>query len=430
MKNFLTVFFVITIFSSMVFGGVSVETFNLDNGIKVIYKHTNTAEIASLKFCSPVSVLHENTAKSGETTLLYSVMSKSTKNRSSEQLSSDIESLGSAVFFDVEYDFSGWTLNCMSEYFDKSCEILADMILNPAFDEQEMEKERDLIIESVKARKDSIKLTANDKFISDFYDKNHAYSVIKSGKEDTLKNLTRKDLQDTYNKIYSCKDIVITVVGNIKKNEVKKVLEKYFGSMVLSSENIKTVSQNKTERPVKDTVVPSKFNQAFIIYAYDVPDVLNKDFVTLKLISYILGGRMTGRLFMELREKLGLAYEVSSVYPARVDNSYFEIYIGLDKKNIDVAKKGIETIMKDLCENKVDEQELKDTKNFVKGVYLLDHQSVEKQAYYLIFREMLGQGYKYDEEYIDILSKITADDIIKTANKYFNREPYKLVLKP
>ena len=64
----------------MVFGGVSVETFNLDNGIKVIYKHTNTAEIASLKFCSPVSVLHENTAKSGETTLLYSVMSKSTKS--------------------------------------------------------------------------------------------------------------------------------------------------------------------------------------------------------------------------------------------------------------------------------------------------------------------------------------------------------------
>ena len=105
--------------------------------------------------------------------------------------------------------------------------------------------------------------------------------MIKSGKEDTLKNLTRKDLQDTYNKIYSCKDIVITVVGNIKKNEVKKVLEKYFGSMVLSSENIKTVSQNKTERPVKDTVVPSKFNQAFIIYAYDVPDVLNKDFVNL-----------------------------------------------------------------------------------------------------------------------------------------------------
>ena len=136
------------------------------------------------------------------------------------------------------------------------------------------------------------------------------------------------------------------------------------------------------------------------------------------------------KTIMELREKLGLAYEVSSVYPARVDNSYFEIYIGLDKKNIDVAKKGIETIMKDLCENKVDEQELKDTKNFVKGVYLLDHQSVEKQAYYLIFREMLGQGYKYDEEYIDILSKITADDIIKTANKYFNREPYKLVLKP
>lgn len=428
-KHLLTIVFSLTIFHSVIFGGSSVETFNLDNGIKVIFKQTKTVDIASVKFYSPISVLHESLDKSGETALLYAVMNKSTNKRNAVELAEAIENLGSSISADIEYDFSGWTLNCMSEYFDKSCEVLADIILNPAFDEKEMQKERQLLIETIKARKDNIKLAANDKFIVDFYGKNHPYSVIRNGKEETLKKLTKKDLQDTYGKIYSCKNIVITVVGNIKKSKTKKVLNKYFGNMNLTSDKPKNLPYKLPEISGKDTVVNSKFNQAFIIYAYNAPDVLNKDFATLKIISSILGGRMTGRLFMELREKLGLAYEVSSIYPSRTEKSYFEIYIGLDKKNIDVAKKGIEKIMADLCVNNVGEEELRDTKNFIKGVYLLDHQSVERQAYYMAFRELMGLGYKYDEEYIKILSKITANDILKAANKYFKQKPYKLIMQ-
>lgn len=429
MKHLLTVLFLLTIFSSTIFGGSSVETFKLNNGIKVIFKQTQTVDIVSVKFYSPISVLQENSSESGVTALMYAVMNKSTNKRNAVELAEAIESLGSSISSDVEYDFSGWTLNCMSDYFDKSCEILADIVLNPSFDEKEMQKEKKLLIETIKSRKDNIKPSATDKFIADFYGKNHPYSSTRNGKEETLKNLTRKNLIDTYNKIYSCKDIVITVVGNIKKSKIKKVLNKYFGSMELVTNAPNNIPYKLPKISEKDTVVNSKFNQAFIIYAYAAPNVLNKDFATLKIISSILGGRMTGRLFIELREKLGLAYEVSSIYPSRVDKSYFEIYIGLDKKNIDVAKKGIEKIVSDLCINKVGDEELRDTKNFIKGVYLLDHQSVERQAYYMAFREMIGLGYKYDEEYINILSKITANDIIKVANKYFKQTPYKLVLK-
>ena len=156
----------------------------------------------------------------------------------------------------------------------------------------------------------------------------------------------------------------------------------------------------------------------------------DKDSITLKMINLVLGARMTGRLFIELREKLGLAYEVNSTYPTRLDKSYFEIYIGLDKKNIDICKQGIEKIMTDLCNTKITDKEINDTLNFIKGIYLLSHQSVERQAYYLSAREMLGLGYEYDDKYIDLLSKVTSDDIIKVANKYFKQKPYKLILMP
>lgn len=430
MKYFLTILLSVILFSTVSFGGTKMEIFTLNNGIKVIFKQTKSVEILCLKFITPISVLQEESSKSGATSLLYNSMIKSTKKRDAGTLATDIENLGSSISPDLEYEYSGWTLNCMSQYFDQSCEILSDIILNPAFDSTETDKERELMIQAIKVRQDSIKSVARDKFISDFYDKKHPYSKIKSGTEETLKDLTQQDLKDCYNKIYSTKGIVITVVGNIKKSVLKKTLNKYFGQMNLTQEKTNIVLPDNPLRTGEDTVVNSKFNQAFIIYAYDAPNVSDKDSITLKMINLVLGARMTGRLFIELREKLGLAYEVNSTYPTRLDKSYFEIYIGLDKKNIDICKQGIEKIMTDLCNTKITDKEINDTLNFIKGIYLLSHQSVERQAYYLSAREMLGLGYEYDDKYIDLLSKVTSDDIIKVANKYFKQKPYKLILMP
>ena len=416
--------------SQFLFAGETMETFSLKNGIEVIYKQVTTVDIISLKFCSPVSVFYEDKEKDGVTSLMYSVMNKSTKKRTTEQLVNDIENLGSSISNDVEYDFSGLTLNSMSQYFDESCKILADIILNPIFDKQELEKEKTLTIESIKSRKDSIKKTANDKFIYDFYGSSHPYSSPVSGTVETVNKLTQEDLFSTYDKVFKTKGITITVVGNIKKSKLKKILEENFGKINLTNDVPKTVEYLKPEQNNETVTVDSKFNQAFIIYAYPAPNVLSKDFVTLKLISSILGGRMTGRLFVELREKLGLAYEVNSVYATRKDRSFFEVYIGLDKKNIEITKNGIEKIMEDMCNNEVSAEELKDTKSFIKGIYLLDHQAIEKQAYYLAFRQMMGLGYEYDEKYTELLEQVTAKDIIDCANRYFKQTPYKLILSP
>lgn len=406
------------------------ESFSLKNGIEVIYKKVDTVDILSLKFCSPVSVYNEDISKAGVTAMMYAVINKSTKNRSVEVLANDIENLGSSVSIDVEYDFSGITLNSMSQYFNESCEILADIILNPIFDNNELEKEKVLAIEDIKSRQDSIKETANNKFIYDFYGSSHPYSKQVLGTVETVEKITREDLCKAYDKVFKTKGITITVVGNIKKSELKKILEKNFSKINLEYDYPQKISFEQTQIPTQTITVDSKFNQAFIIYAYPAPDVLSKDFVTLKFISSILGGRMTGRLFIELREKLGLAYEVNSIYETRKDRSYFKVYIGLDKKNIDITQKGIEKIMEDLCNNEVSAEELKDTKSFIKGIYLLDHQAIEKQAHYLAYRQMMGLGYEYDEKYTQLLEQVTAKDIIECANKYFKQTPYKLVLKP
>jgi len=414
---------------SIIFGGSKVETFNLKNGIKVVYKQVEGRNLTALKFCSPVSVAYENTDKAGVTTLLYSVMNQSTKKRDVNTLATDIENLGSSIGFDVEYDFSGFNLECMSKYFNETLEILTDIITNPAFDEQEFEKQKVLQIESIKNRADNITQTAYDKMINEFFPQDNPYSYTSYGKIETLQKTAKQDIIDTYNKIFTTKGIVITVVSDIDVSKIKSKLNKSFGSLKLTQEAIQPSVTNIL--PLRDEkVYPAKFNQAFIIYAYDVPNIYNKDFYTLKLIASVLGSRMTSRLFIELREKLGLAYEVNTRFPTRKNGSYFSIYIGLDKKNIQLTKDGIEKIMENLCTTPVPEQELKDTKQYVKGIYLLANQPVERQAYNLMFGEIFGLGYQFNDLFIEELEKVTSADILKVANKYFKQNPLKIILRP
>ena len=229
MKNklFYFIFFVVLLScQSIIFGGSKVETFNLKNGIKVVYKQVENGQLTALKICSPVSVAYENADKAGVTTLLYAVMNQSTKKRDVNTLATDIENLGSSIGFDVEYDFSGFNLDCMSKYFDKTLEILTDVITNPAFDEKELEKQRILQIESIKNRADNITQTAYDKMIGEFFSKDNPYSYTSYGKIETLQKITKQDIIDTYNKIFTTKGIVITVVSDIEVSKIKSKLNK------------------------------------------------------------------------------------------------------------------------------------------------------------------------------------------------------------
>jgi predicted Zn-dependent peptidase len=222
---------------------------------------------------------------------------------------------------------------------------------------------------------------------------------------------------------------LISVAGNVKEEVVKKSLEKHFSTVAMGDkfkEPIFNLNHNKSI----NNEIKGKFNQAYIFIGYPAPAVNGKDFVTTKVISAILGSRMTSRLFVELREKLGLAYEVNAVYPTRKKDSYFAIYIGLDKKNIKSTLKKIDELLKNFCSVKISKQELKDVKSYIKGIYLLDRQTVNKKSYYNGWREVVGQGYEYDVEYLNDIDKVTTQDDLDVANKIFNGKTVSVIINP
>ena len=403
------------------------EVFNLKNNIKVLFNKTDGVKVVSVKVYTPVSVINENPQNSGISHMAARLMTKSTKNRSNEVLAKDIDDIGANLYPDGDYDYVGFNMNFLSEYFDKAAEILSDVTINPIFDEKELADEKRDTAAAFKSRKDAIFHTAADKFIKLFY-ADAPYSNPVLGKPETIEALSVESLKDWHKRSYNASNILISVSGNVALETVKESLEKYFGNIESGRKFEKKSFSSDIKRPSK-IVEEGKFNQAYIFTGFDAPSINGKDFVALKVASAVLGGRMTSRLFVELREKLGLAYETNAIYPSRTENSFFAVYIGLDKKNIDLTLNKIDEILKDFCAAQISQEELKDVKTYIKGMYIMDSQTVNKTSYYYAWREITGQGYKYDDQYLNDVENVTAKDIYDAANKFFTQKRRKCLLQ-
>ncbi|MCA6071142.1 MAG: insulinase family protein [Endomicrobium sp.] len=404
------------------------ESFTLKNNIKVLFNRTAGAKVVAVRIMTPVSVINETSDKSGISHLAAKLMTHSTKNRSSEILAKDTENIGAYLSAYIDYDVAEIGMVFLPEYFDKAAEILADVIINPAFDEKELSFEKQTITAALDSRKDSIDSTASDEFAKVFY-RNVPYSTPVLGSKETISKLNREDLIKWHRYSYNASNILISIAGNVDEKIVRQSLEKYFSNVPtgvkfeMPAFNIKHTESIKKE-------IKGKFNQAYIYVGFPASNLYDKDFAAINIASIVLGGRTTSMLFVELREKLGLAYEVGAVYPSRREESYFAVYIGLDKKNIDLTLKKIDKILKDFCVVKISEQELKDTKTYMKGLYIMGRQTVWNQSYYYGFHEVTGKGYQYDAEFIKDIEKVTTQDIINIANKVFSQNSVTVIINP
>jgi predicted Zn-dependent peptidase len=404
------------------------RSFILKNNIKVIFNKTNGVKIVDVRIFTPVSVINEVLNNAGISYLTAKLMIRSTKNRSSIILANDVENIGSNLSEYTYYDIAGIGMAFLSEYFDEAIEILADVVMNPVFDKKEISFEKQNVISELSFRRDSIGMIASDEFARLFY-RDTSYSLPVLGTKETVSEITRENLIKWHRYSYNSSNILISISGNINEETIKKSLEKHF---IFISNNVKfekPIFNIKLLKSIKKEI-KGKFNQAYIYTGFLAPAICCDNFAAIKIISVILGGRMTSRLFIELREKLGLAYEVNAVYKSRRKESFLAIYAGLDKKNINLVIKKIDSILKDFCTTKISDQELENTKTYMKGVYAIAKQTVGEQAFYYAWLEIVGLHYEYKTRYLEDLEKVTTEDIINIANKIFLGHSVTVIVNP
>ncbi|MDR0977967.1 MAG: insulinase family protein [Endomicrobium sp.] len=408
--------------------GGCVESFTLSNGIKVLFDKTNGADIFSLRVLTPSSVISENFDNAGISNLTSKLAVYCTKSRSNRILNDELGNIGADLSSQTTYDTAGFGISCLSKYFDKAVELLADVVINSAFDEKEFSFEKENSIAALNSRRDNIGALAFDVFIKLFYgDVPYSFPII--GSKESILKISREDLLKWHAYSYNASNILISVCGNISSAVVRKSLEKHFSSVEAGKKFEEPVFDIRRDRSVKKEI-KSKFKQSYIVKGFYAPAVLDKDFAAANVINALLGGRSSSRLFIELREKLGLAYEVGTVYHSMKKDSYFAVYIGLDKKNIGLVLEKIDEVLRDFCSTEVSSQELKNVKRYIKGTYLLDRQTVSRKSYCNAWREIIGQGYKYDLDYLSDIEGVTAHDVLSVAGNIFSGDAVSVILNP
>lgn len=401
------------------------KEFKLLNNIQAIYKQNkDTPRIAlSLNF-----LINEAEKMAGIYCMMGRLLLQGTKTRTSEQLAQELDENAIELSCDMKQDYLRFRFVCLNEDFERSVELMADVIKNSTF--EEFDKEKVKLQGEITAELDSAKTKTLDNYYRNLFE-NHFYGNTYTKILENLDAITKSDVEEAYKKIVDTSHKILSLVGDIDFEGAETLLNEHFKDIENSNpqgQNIATptLKGNKTVEIIKNDAQQAQIIQGWILPTFDT-----KDYPAIVLLNVILGSAgLCSRLFLELRDKKGLAYVVRSSYETFKTCANFSIYIATEPKNIQISLDGFKEEIGKLKETPVDEYELKHAKNNVIGKQQFVTETNSQQANLLAYYGIMGLGFDYQEKIIEKLNQVTAEDIQNCANKYFDDNYVISILRP
>ena len=402
------------------------EVAKLQNDVQFIYKQNkNTPRMA---LCLNFSINQpEQTA--GIYTLMARLLLQGTKKYNSEQLANEFEKYAIDFSSELFPNYLRVKFVCLNEDFSKALELMDDILKNSTF--QEFEKERTKLIGEISAELDSPRTIAMDAYYREMFE-NHYYGNSLVRILDNIGNVTKEDVINAFKYILNNSKKSLAVVGTLGKEQIIDKINSTIGKLPLSTAGNFMIPKPKLETVKTAQNTRADLNQAHIIKGWLLPTYGEADYPAIVLLNIILGScGLSSRLFLELRDKKGLAYVVRSSYETYKLAGNFMIYIATAPTNIDTCLKGFDEEIQKIKSAPVSQEELDNAKTNIVGKYeFLEETNIQQACSYAKF-DVLGLGYNYSYNIKQQVQSVTADDILKCAQKYFADDKYVLsVIKP
>ena len=403
------------------------QKYLLSNGATLLFTQNPTNEIVAVS----IEVKGGNflETKHGVANMVASTMMKGTKNYSKHELDEILEDNGIKISPSTRSDAFQITLLTTTPEYSKALGLLSEIVNNAIFPEFEIDKVKTDKLNSIAKSRDIPLNLALEGYKNAIFE-NTPYSNSLAELEKNLPTISKSDIETYYSKVFNPKNIVISVNGNVSKDDTIKAFSTMFNSTSSAAaftydnkiSEIKPVTSPRiTEKQVKET------NTDWIFMGWQTAGIENtKEFATLHVIDSILGTGMSSRLFKNLRDSEGLAYQLGSSYSANVLRGAFLVYIGTNPETYDKALNGLKTEINRLKTEFVGTKELQDAKEKLLGHFILSRETNLDKASVIAWFELCGKGYDFTKEYEDAINSVTENDIMQVANKYFGSSNYVL----
>lgn len=397
----------------------------LKNKIEFAYKRNpNTPRVAFYLNFS----INNYPKNPGMYSLLVRLFMQGTKNRTAQQLSEELDKYAIEFTAELKLDYIKFKFVCLNEDFEKALEIFTDIVKNTTF--EEFEKERTKLQGEIIAELDSPRAKIIDSYYKNIYE-GHSYGYTNTVILENLNNIKKQEVIDGYKNILENSKKVCAFVGDLDFDKVNNLLEENLGDIAPSTQNLPCLAHPLLTETKNVEIIQPDLNQAHILKGWLVASAASEDYASIALLNIILGASgLSSRLFLELRDKKGLAYVVRSAYDVARLSANFSIYIATEPNNIETSLKGFDEEIEKIKTIPVSEEELENAKNNILGKWAFIGETNSQQANWLAHYGVMGFGFDFHEKAVEKIKKVTPQDIIACANKYFNDTYVLSVLKP
>lgn len=380
----------------------------LKNKVTVILEERKESGVVSIGFGIKTGALYENSKEKGISHFIEHMLFKGTKTRSSKQISEEIEKNGGVLNGYTEEEMTYYVVKIQSSKIKLGLDVLSDMIKNPALDENELSKERQVILEEIKIYKDNPRYWMQDNLSSCLFSGSAGMSV--AGTEETLKNIGKKEMLEKFKSDYLTENIILCVVGDVDFNFLCDYCEKNFiiDKKVLEEKKLKIEKINKEKIEKRKAI-----DQANMILAFHSYPAFTKENYALQVLMCILGGGMSSRLWQEIREKRNLAYSVNGNCSYGKNYGYNYVAVGCMPENVEVVRKLILEEFEKVA-NSLDEKELKQAKEQIIGNSKISREDSQGQMTDLLYNEIWGKA-ENSYEFEKRISEVKLEDVKKAA---------------
>ena len=355
----------------------------LKNGMTVLFEKRDLP-VVSVAFAVKSGGVNEKISEKGISHFIEHMLYKGTSKRSAQDIAEEIERNGGELNGFTSEEITAYWCKMPSEKINFALEVLSDMVKNPKFDPEELEKERRVIFEEMKMRKDNPQIFVFDKIQSFLYSGTLGGDLI--GTKETMNKIDRDKIVSFFEEVYKPNNMILAVVGNADFDKIVDFAGKNFGNAKgkIHEEKISLKNESKSE-------FRSGVDQANLIFAYHIPFGINKGMYVAKVLSTLSAEGMSSRLFREIREKRNLAYAIKG--GSDVNKRYGQnfIFVGTTKENVKKVKELIIDEF-DKISKEIDEKELDAIKEQILGNYKISMEDSHEQLINLISFELRGDA--------------------------------------
>jgi zinc protease len=384
-----------------------VDRWVLRNGLVVLFRESPGVPLAAATLFLRSGTQNEKPNQAGLANLTCELLMQGTRRRSALRIAEDVESVGASLGSQAAEDYTEFGFASPVQQLSRLLDVLADILIHPTFPPDEIKKERAGVLASLISRADSIFNLAYDAFNAQLFG-DHPYGRPIDGRKSMVVRFTRDDLKRWHREHYHPDRAILSIVAAMPARAARRAVEQKFGGWKKTAPFPQPVSLDIAPlRAPRRVSIKSRFEQAYYMTGVIAPTVVDPDYPVLKVLNTLLGGGMGSRLFLRLREELGLAYEVSSFFPTHIGPSQWIVYLGLPPEKVAHAKMELDKILKQLQRKAPSREEVRQAIAMIEGSYLMEHQPRRRQAWYAAWWELLGKPQSYDREFLKSIAAVT-----------------------